>query len=531
MRGVSNRAAGVTVAGVGVVLTGFHLSNALGVGASAPELLVAVLPVVLSLVMALVGTEIARGRLVPDRFAGRMLAWTAVGTVLLTTLGIWMYVVAGVAEYPLSTPLVALFNVATFGALAGSLVGLYDARRLEHQQSIEQLNRITDTLRIATRELVDKTERSALEQAVCDRLSESAAYESVWIGRYDESDDCVRPAAWSGLDDDYYESIEVTVDDTPTGGGAGARAIRTREIQCVEDVLDDPSMEPWWDILESRGVASLAVVPVGHGETIYGFFSIYADRHNVFDEREREVLTELGESIGHAIASIEANERLAQRERELARQNRRLEEFAGIVSHDLRNPLNVATGNLELAREEGADEHFSRAVDALARMDELISDLLTLARQGETVDEFEPVPLREVVDEAWSTAGSASATLETDDDLGAISCDRSRVRQLLENLFRNAVDHAGPDVTVTVRRTGPGFSVEDDGPGIPADERETVFDAGYSTNENGTGFGLDIVRSVVDAHGWDVAVEESPAGGARFAFSGVERVDPATEPS
>jgi len=346
MRGVSNQAAGTIIAGAGLLLTGFHLSSAAGFGTGALALLVALLPVVFALVMTGVGVQVARGRLVPDRFAGRMLAWTAVGVTILSAFGLWMFAVTLVLEVPQSDSIVPVANVATFGALVGLLVGLSDVRRLEQRRSIERLNRINDTLRVATEELVNQTDRKSLEQAVCGRLSESAAYESVWIGRYDEADGVVHPTTWSGLDDDYYESIDVTVDDSSTGGGPGGRAIRERKIQCIPDVFADPSMEPWWDILESRGVRSMAVVPIGHEGTVYGFVSIYADRPNVFEEREQAALTDLGETIGHAIASIQANERLAQREGELVRQNQRLEEFAGIVSHDLRNPLNVAVGNL-----------------------------------------------------------------------------------------------------------------------------------------------------------------------------------------
>ena len=72
------------------------------------------------------------------------------------------------------------------------------------------------------------------------------------------------------------------------------------------------------------------------------------------------------------------------------------------------------------------------------------------------------------------------------------------------------------------RRESDGFYVEDDGPGIPEGERERVFEDGYSTVEGGTGFGLNIVREIARAHGWEVRVTESAAGGARFEISGVE---------
>ncbi|WP_049924348.1 receiver/sensor box histidine kinase [Halopiger djelfimassiliensis] len=542
MKDCSNQAVGGLIGGGGVLSALVHLAN-LAKRRSVPEqVFLDGAPLVLSLVMIVVGVALARDRLVSAQFADRMLAWTVTGALSLSALGVWIFSSFVIIGFPVMKPFLALLNTATFGSLVGLLVGVYDVRGLERQQSVERLNRINETIRIATQELVNRAERIDLEQAVCNRLSESEPYEGVWIGRYDDDDGAtsrVRPAAWAGLDDEYVASVEVTVDDSPTGNGAGGRAIETREIQCVPDVFADPTMEPWWELFERRGVQSLAVVPIVHDGTAYGFCSIYADRQNVFDEHEQEVLAELGETIGHAIASIEARHRLAEHERELARQNERLDAFAGVVSHDLRNPLNVATSHLELAREkrkggteageneDGADENLAEVAAALARMEDLIQDLLALARQGETVDEFRPVALRPIVDKAWSTAGSSEARLRIDGELGAVSCDRDRLRQLLENLFRNSLDHAGTDVTVTVRRTDAGFVVEDDGPGIPTDKRRQVFEMGYTTNDDGTGLGLNIVRTIAEAHGWAVSIEETPDGGARFEFSGVESADSA----
>jgi signal transduction histidine kinase len=104
-----------------------------------------------------------------------------------------------------------------------------------------------------------------------------------------------------------------------------------------------------------------------------------------------------------------------------------------------------------------------------------------------------------------------------------VLADESRLRQLFENLFRNAVEHGGPGVAVTVGPLeGRGFYVADDGPGIPADERDRVRETGYTTADGGTGFGLSIVESIADAHGWGMRLVESETGGARFEFTGVE---------
>ncbi|PSP83905.1 hybrid sensor histidine kinase/response regulator [Halobacteriales archaeon QS_1_68_17] len=207
-------------------------------------------------------------------------------------------------------------------------------------------------------------------------------------------------------------------------------------------------------------------------------------------------------------------------ERELERRNERLDEFARIVSHDLRNPLNVATSRLELGRAQCDNEHLRRVEQAHGRMETLIDEVLTLARTGESTGTVEPVDLAALVRGCWANVDTAGAALAVETDR-TILADESQTGQLLENLFRNAVDHGG-DVTITVGDLDGGFYVADDGPGIPPGEREQVFESGYSETEDGTGFGLSIVERIADAHGWSVAVTESDDGGARFEITGVD---------
>jgi PAS domain S-box-containing protein len=233
---------------------------------------------------------------------------------------------------------------------------------------------------------------------------------------------------------------------------------------------------------------------------------------------------ELSTGPGHLWVYRDVTEQ-EEREGRLRRQNERLNEFASVVSHDLRSPLNVARRRLELAREEpDGGDHLDAAATALDRSEALVDDLLTLAREGEDVGEREPVDLVPFVERCWRTVDTADASLVTDASR-TLRADRSRLRQLVENLVRNAVDHGGERVTVTVGTLGDGFYVEDDGVGIPAGERAAAFEAGYTTSRSGSGFGLNIVEQVADAHGWDVAVAEGTDGGARFEVTGVEGAD------
>jgi PAS domain S-box-containing protein len=235
-----------------------------------------------------------------------------------------------------------------------------------------------------------------------------------------------------------------------------------------------------------------------------------------------------------------------RRERELDRQNERLEEFAAIVSHDLRNPLNVAKGRLDLYRQTGDESELDAVAEMHDRMEGLIEDVLTFAREGERVEDPQWFDPREQVQQAWAAVDTADATLDIEWGY-YIRGDPGRFVRLLENCFRNAVEHgstsprsgahedavehAGEDVAVTVGTlTGEhGFYVEDDGPGIPESDREDVFDRGMTTDENGTGFGLAILREIADAHGWSVRATESETGGARFEVVGVPRGDALVE--
>ncbi|WP_231187014.1 PAS domain S-box protein [Haladaptatus sp. DYF46] len=254
----------------------------------------------------------------------------------------------------------------------------------------------------------------------------------------------------------------------------------------------------------------------------------------------------LAANTAAALDRAEREDERKAHQRELERQNVRLEEFASVVSHDLRNPLNVAKGYLDLYRSTDEEDHLDRVENAHERMANLVGDVLTLARQGRTVSETEPVYGWTIAMNAWGSVETGSATLDSS-WTATIDADESRLQRLFENLFRNAVEHGHPDVTVRVGeldgiagdgglqqggptgRTTPattdhGFFVEDDGPGIPESEREEVFESGYSTGERGTGLGLTIVRQIAEAHGWQVSLDEAAGGGTRFEFTGVELV-------
>ena len=256
----------------------------------------------------------------------------------------------------------------------------------------------------------------------------------------------------------------------------------------------------------SADVGSLIHIPID-GRRV---FQVYSTEPEAFDERDVEMAELLARHTENEL------DRLAY-ERALEEKNEKLDEFVSVVSHDLRNPIQVITATLELAEETGDREYFERCWNAAERMEQLLDDLLTLARDRERSIETGPVDLAAAIDRCWQNVETGDSTVTVAVD-GTIDADESRLNQLLENLFDNAVEHAGPGTTVTVGDLDdrPGFYIADDGPGIPPAERGDVFDHGYSGTQDGTGFGLAIVSRVVEDHGWDVSVTESESGGARF---------------
>ncbi|SEH62667.1 Signal transduction histidine kinase [Halopenitus malekzadehii] len=292
--------------------------------------------------------------------------------------------------------------------------------------------------------------------------------------------------------------------------------------------------------------------PVYVDDEVYGTFCFYdtEPRDGQFSEWEVTLVDLLSQWVSYELQ----RERFTDR---LQRQNDRLERFASIVSHDLRNPLNVVSGSIDLADETGDLAQLSRARRAVDRMDTLIEDLLLLARSGDVIDETERVDLGALAADCWQTVPTNDAMLSVGAER-TVQADRRRLQQLLENLFRNAVEHGstsppsktredavehsstsprsharedaveheadtaqhgGRSLTITVGDLPNGFYVEDDGTGVPEEIRADVFESGYTTIEDGTGFGLAIVSEIVDAHDWEITVTESDDGGARFEIT------------
>ncbi|UIO99021.1 ATP-binding protein [Halobaculum sp. CBA1158] len=359
-------------------------------------------------------------------------------------------------------------------------------RRLRALQSIaRELNTATNADDIASRAV------SAAADVIDMPLT------GVWL--VDESGDALVPAA-------VTVSSDAMFDDHPTfrGGESLAwEAFEADEFRRIDDMDDENERHNPDTVVRSELIA-----PLGD----HGVMLTASLEPNGFDDADVDLFRALAASVEATLARTDREQRLEER-------NRQLERFADVVAHDIRNPLGVAAGHLDLARESGDTSHLDRVDGALDRIERLVDELLELARNETGDADTESVDLPAVAREAWATVETDEATLTVADGLGRMDWNEGQLTQLFENCYRNAIEHAGPDVAVTVGPLdGGGFYVADDGPGVPEDVRDHVFDHGFTTDREGTGFGLAIVAEVAEAHGFEASATESDAGGARFEF-------------
>jgi signal transduction histidine kinase len=260
-------------------------------------------------------------------------------------------------------------------------------------------------------------------------------------------------------------------------------------------------------------------------------------RHPLGARVVRAVLAPLlgadGEPHGAVLALEDVTERVRSEERRVLRvRSDAVEALGAGIAHEVRNPLNALSLNLQLLRERLEDPAADRAdllakadamIAELRRMDELVTHLLEVSRGGPPDREERPVDpvVERVVDRLRPTAERAGVALRfRGESSRRLSIDPVRIDRALHNLVRNAIEATPPGGHVWVStRDDPVstvVSVEDDGRGIPAEDRARIFELFFTRKRGGTGLGLPLARRAVQDHGGELEVLDRPGGGARF---------------
>ncbi|HEY3115165.1 MAG TPA: ATP-binding protein [Chloroflexota bacterium] len=260
-------------------------------------------------------------------------------------------------------------------------------------------------------------------------------------------------------------------------------------------------------------------------------------------------LSDLNRTLERRVAERTAD--LEAQSRELARSNADLEQFAYVASHDLQEPLRVVASYAQLIGrrykgqlDENADRFIGHLVDAAARMQQLINDLLAYSRLGTRGAEFQAVDLEEVFEHVTSNLAAAIAETETEvthDPLPTVNGDAVQLSRVFQNLIANAIKFRrpeAPEIHVGAERANGDWqlSVRDNGLGIDPgyfDRIFIIFQRLHGADEYpGSGMGLAISKRIVERHGGRIWVESTPAEGSCFYFTipADERSDRAERP-
>ncbi|WP_137284907.1 MEDS domain-containing protein [Halorussus salinisoli] len=384
----------------------------------------------------------------------------------------------------------------TFLELMGQWVS-YELERREHKQDQQELYRITADRDLSTDEKIAELlelgcERFDLPVGMLTRKREEAFEITKMRGSHPELDEGTLTPP---LTDNYCRRV----------------------VDTGSTIIAADTGEAGWDgdaLYHEFGLKCYAGVQLTVGDEAYGTicFTDLSPRDVEFTEAEETFLELMGQCVSY---ELERNHREAQ----LEHKNDRLESFASMLAHELRNPVAIGQIYSQQLPDEADAEAVEYVTDAFDRIEDMVDVLLILTRGREAISERTPVDLADMVHKAWDTVEAPNAVLDTELDQ-TIEADETYIRHLFRNLLENTVEHGGEDVTIRVGNLDDGFYVADDGTGIPPEDRNVIFDEGYTTaaDNGGTGLGLAFVQKLAEVYEWDITVTESEDGGARFEF-------------
>ena len=368
--------------------------------------------------------------------------------------------------------------------------------QLERRSTESKLRELQET----TQAFLTADDEAAVAELAMEAATDILELPLTALWQFDDGEDALLPVTQTDESDVHFDSQP----RFESGEGLLWKAYAMNSVVVVDDVQAEPDR-----YTDDTAIKSEIIVPVQS----YGVLVTATLEQREFTDLEVDLLRILATSLSAAMVRVD-------REVELQRQNDRLSEFTGYVSHDLRNPLSVAQGYVDQIKTTGNIETLSAVERAHDRMETLIEDMLLLARKGEIIDMVGPTRVETIAEWAWEAVDSRDAELEIEGEL-AVEADAPRLQQVFENLFRNSVEHGGPELTITVECHDDWFAVADDGHGF--EEEPPRLDS--DTHESESGLGLSIVAKIVEAHGWVITATDGSDGGSRFEIRGAEPAD------